>query len=148
MSLEANKTLARRIWAEVFNDRNLALADELVAQDGVNHEATPPGIPERGPDNLRGVVVMLAGAFPDMHMAVDQVIAEDDKVVLQTTFSGTHRGSFMGMAPTGRRFAQRQVHIVRIQDGKIVEHWAVRDDLGMLQQLGVAPPPPTASARS
>jgi steroid delta-isomerase-like uncharacterized protein len=148
MSLEANKALSRRIWDQVFNERNLAVADELIAEDAVNHEGTPPGIPERGPDNLRGVVTMLVTAFPDLHTAIDQVIAEDDKVVLQITSSGTHQGAFMGIPPTGRRFALRAVHILRIQDGKVAEHWAVRDDLGMLRQLGVAPMPAAGPVRS
>ena len=140
MSLEANEALARRIFEEVFNNRNPALADELIAQDGINHEA-PPGVPARGPESLKAAVTWLAAAFPDLRMAIDEMIAEGDKVVLQTTFSGTHRGPFMGIAPTGRRFAQRQIHVLRILDGKAVEHWEVRDDLGMLQQLGVVPAP-------
>lgn len=146
MSLEANKALARRIWDDVFNDRNLASAEELVAPDAVNHEA-PPGIDSRGPQSLRAIVTWLTSVVPDHHTAIDQVIAEGDLVVLQTTFSGTQQGSFMGVPPTGRRFAQRQVHIVRIRDGKAVEHWAIRDDLGMLQQLGALPTPAGASTR-
>jgi steroid delta-isomerase-like uncharacterized protein len=141
MSLEANKLVARRIWDDVFNKRNLGAADELVAPDAINHEAAP-GVPARGPESLKAAVSWLSAAFPDMHMAIDDLVAEDDKVVLQTTLSGTHQGSFMGIAPTGRRFAQRQVHILRIKDGQAVEHWAVRDDLGFLQQLGAAPAPP------
>jgi len=70
-------------------------------------------------------VTWLSGAFPDMHMAIDDVVAEDDKVVLQTTMSGTHQGPFWGIPPTGRRFAQRHVHVLRIVDGKVVEHWDV-----------------------
>ena len=140
MSLDTNKTIARRIWTEVFNDRNLAIAAELVAPDAVNHEAGP-GAPTRGPQSLAAAVTWLSAAFPDVHMAIDDVVAEGDKVVLQTTMSGTHQGPFMGIAPTGRRFAQRQVHFVRIADGKAVEHWAVRDDLGFMQQLGAAPAP-------
>jgi predicted SnoaL-like aldol condensation-catalyzing enzyme len=138
MSLEANKAIARRVWDEVFNKRDLALADELVAADAINHEA-PPGVPARGPESLKAAVTWLSAAFPDMHMAIDDVIAEGDKVVLQTTMSGTHQGPFWGIAPTGRRFAQHHVHVVRLADAKVVEHWAVRDDLGFLQQLGAAP---------
>jgi predicted SnoaL-like aldol condensation-catalyzing enzyme len=137
-SLEANKTLARRIWDEVFNDRNLVVADELVALDAVNHEAGP-GAPARGPESLKAAVTWLSAAFPDVHMAIDDILAEGNKVVLQTTMSGTHHGSFMGIAPTGRRIAQRQVHFLRIADGKAAEHWAIRDDFAFFTQLGVAP---------
>jgi steroid delta-isomerase-like uncharacterized protein len=140
MSLDTNKTLARRIWTEVFNDRNLAAAEELIAPDAVNYEAGP-GAPTRGPESLAAAVIWLSTAFPDVHMAIDDVLAEGDKVVLQTTMSGTHQGPFLGVAPTGRRFAQRQVHFLRIVDGKAVEHWAVRDDLGFMQQLGAGPAP-------
>ena len=143
MSLEEKKAVARRIWDEVFNKRDLALANELVAADAINHEA-PPGVPNRGPDSLKAAVAYLSSAFPDVHMAIDDIVAEGDKVVMHTTMSGTHEGPFWGIAPTGRRFAQRQVHALRIADGKAVEHWAVRDDLGFLQQLGAAqmPAPP------
>ena len=143
MSLDTNKALARRIWEEVFNQRKLDVADELIASQAVNHEAGP-GAPSRGPASLKAAVTWLSAAFPDMHMAIDDLLAEDDRVVVHTTMSGTHQGAFMGIPPTGRRFAQRQVHLLRIKDGKAVEHWAVRDDLGFLQQLGVGPLPSEA----
>jgi steroid delta-isomerase-like uncharacterized protein len=144
VSLEANKALARRVWEDVFNHRNLAAAEELVAPDAVNHEA-PEGVPQRGPESLIAAVSWLTSAFPDLHVALEDIIAEGDKVVVQLTLSGTHRGPFMGMAPTHRRFAQRQIHIVRIQDGKIRENWALRDDMTMLRQLGFGNAPPAAS---
>src|SRR5262245_10707872 len=137
-SLDANKNIARRIWDEVFNARNLAIADELVAPDAINHEAGP-GAPARGPESLQAAVTWLSAAFPDMHMAIEDILAEGDKVVVQTTMSGTHQGSFMGIPPTGRRFAQRQVHFLRILNGKAAEHWAIRDDAGFFRQLGAAP---------
>src|SRR6266545_510169 len=124
MSIEANKTLVRRIWDDVFNARNLALADELVAADGVNHEVAP-GLPNRGPASLTAAVTWLTAAFPDLHVAIDDIIAEDDKVVVQLTMSGTHLGPFMGMAPTGRRFACQQIHVARVRDGQVTDHWAV-----------------------
>jgi predicted ester cyclase len=121
----------------LHHHRNLALADELVAPDAVNNEAGP-GAPSRGPESLKAAVNWLLAAFPDVHMAIDDVLAEGDKVVLLTTMSGTHLGTFMGIAPTGRRFAQRQVHFLRIKDRQAIEHSAVRDDLGFLQQVGAA----------
>jgi predicted ester cyclase len=145
MPLEANKALARRIWEDVLNGRNPALADELIAPDAVEHE-TAPGINPRGPEALKAVITMLSTGFPDYHFAIDQVIAEGAMVAARTTFSGTHRGPFMGIPPTGKRVAQRQMHIVRILGGKVVEHWAVRDDLGAFQQLGVIPEMPAAPA--
>ncbi|HEY7346863.1 MAG TPA: ester cyclase [Ktedonobacterales bacterium] len=140
MSTEVNKAIVRRLFEEVFNKGNLTVADELVAQDGINYEA-PPGITPDGPDGLKQAVQMLTLAFPDLHMTIEEMIAEGDKVVAHTTFSGTHQGAFMGMPPTGRRFTQQQIHIVRLADGKAVEHREVRDDVGMMQQLGVIPAP-------
>jgi steroid delta-isomerase-like uncharacterized protein len=137
MSKEQNKQLVQRGFEGLMNRGELALADELVSAGFLNHEA-PPDAP-RGPAGLRGVVTMLRTAFPDLHMEVAELIAEGDKVVARTTLHGTHTGPFMGIPPTGRRFAQEQIHIFRFADGKAVEHRAVRDDLAMLQQLGVIP---------
>jgi steroid delta-isomerase-like uncharacterized protein len=136
MSVEINKAIVRRMYEEVFNRRNLALADELAAPESITHEAPPSG-----PEALRRVVQLLTAAFPDHHTTIEDLIAEGDKVVVRTTFSGTHQGMFLGIPPTGKPFSQRQIHVVRITDGKVTEHWAVHDDLGMMRQLGVIPGP-------
>ncbi|UFP96175.1 ester cyclase [Gloeobacter morelensis MG652769] len=135
MSAEANKALVRKFYEEVFNRRNLALADELVTPDGINH-ATPPGVPSVGPSGIRFVVSMLTEGFPDHHHAIEDLFAEGDKVAMRCTFSGTHTGGILGLPPTGRAFRQQQMHILRIEGGKLAEHWAVRDDLALMQQLG------------
>jgi steroid delta-isomerase-like uncharacterized protein len=137
MSVDDNKRLVEETFTQLFNRGELALADNFVGDDFLNHDA-PPDAP-RGPAGLRFIVTMLRTAFPDIHYDIEEVIAEGDKVVARTTMSGTHRGPFFGIAPTGRRVAQEQIHIVRFADGKAVEHWAARDDLGLLQQLGVVP---------
>jgi predicted ester cyclase len=137
MTVDGNKRLVEQAFARLFNRGELALADELVSVDFLNHEA-PPEAP-RGPAGLRQIVTMLRTAFPDLHIETEELIAEGDKVVARTTLSGTHRGPYFGIAPTGRRTTQEQIHILRFVDGKAVEHWAVRDDLGLLQQLGVLP---------
>ncbi|MDP9310402.1 MAG: ester cyclase [Pseudomonadota bacterium] len=137
MSIEQNKHLVQHAFTRLFNHGELALADDLVSADFLNHEA-PPNAP-RGPAGLRSMVMMLRTAFPDLHYDTEEVIAEGDKVVDRTTLRGTHLGPFMGIPPTGRPFVQAQIHILRFVDGKAVEHRAVRDDLGMLQQLGVIP---------
>ncbi len=137
MSTERNKHLAQYTFEKLFNTGELALADELVSEDFLNHDA-PPGVPP-GPAGLRQMVTMLRTAFPDIHFGVAELIAEGDTVAARTTLRGTHTGPFMGIPPTGRRVVQEQIHILRFADGKAVEHRAVRDDLGMLQQLGVVP---------
>ncbi len=137
MSDEQNKQLVQRAFSGLFNRGELALADELVSAEFLNHEA-PPEAP-RGPAGLRFMVTMLRTAFPDLQYDTEELIAEDDKVMARTTLRGTHLGTFMGIPATGRRCMQAQIHILRFVDGKVVEHRAVRDDLGMLQQLGVIP---------
>jgi steroid delta-isomerase-like uncharacterized protein len=140
MSAEDNKHNVQRAFDGLFNRGELALADELASADFLNHEA-PPDAP-RGPEGLRQIVTMLRTAFPDIHYDVEEVIAEDDKVAARTTMRGTHTGPFMGIPPTGRRVVQAQIHILRFVGGKAVEHWAVRDDLGLLRQLGMLPDRP------
>jgi steroid delta-isomerase-like uncharacterized protein len=144
MSIEANKQTIRRSYEELFNHGELALAEEFVSADFVNHEL-PPEAP-RGPSGLRATVAMLRTAFPDIHFTVDELVGEGDTVVARTTMRGTHKGPFMGIAPTGRAVEQRQIHVMRFVDGKAVEHHALRDDLGLMQQLDVIPARPQEAA--
>ena len=137
---EAIKAAARRTLEEIFPAGDAAGLAEVVHPNVVNHEA-PPGMPQ-GLDGMTSSMRMLAAAFSDRRWEIHQAIAEGDTVVLHCTFSGRHTGPFMGLAPTGQPFAFRQVHIVRFQDGKGIEHWAVRDDLGFLRQVGALPSQP------
>ena len=139
-SEEENKAQYRRTFEEVFNQGNLALVDELVAPDFLDHEV-PPGMNNRGPESARQVVMMLRTAFPDLHFTIEELVAEGDTVAGRVTMSGTHLGPFQGIPPTGRSFQQAQMYFVRFRDGKAIEHRAVRDDLGMMRQLGVLPMP-------
>ncbi len=144
-TLEENKAQFRRTYNELFNQGNLAIAEEVVAPDFINHEV-PPGLPNRGPEAMRQVVMMLRRAFPDLHFKVEELIAEGDTVAGRVTMSGTHQGPFMGIAPTGRSVQQAHIHFVRFVDGKAVEQRAVRDDLTLMWQIGIIPPaPPRAS---
>jgi steroid delta-isomerase-like uncharacterized protein len=135
---ETNKAQFRRTYEEMFNQGNLANVDELIAPDCINHEV-PPGMNNRGPESMCQVVTMLRTAFPDLHFTIEELVAEGDTVAARVTLSGTHQGPFIGIAPTGRSVRQAQTHFVRFRDGKGIEHRAVRDDLGMMQQLGVIP---------
>ena len=139
MSAEENKALFRRTYEELLNRGNLSVAEELVAPDFVNHEA-PPGR-DRGPDSMRGLANMLRTAFPDLHFEIAELVAEGDIVAGRLTMSGTHEGPLMGTPPTGRWMRQAHMHFVRFRDGLAVEQWGVRDDLGMMRQLGVISQP-------
>jgi steroid delta-isomerase-like uncharacterized protein len=141
MSTEANKAVVIQLYEEVFNKGDLDLADKLIAPDAVNHDpAAPPNIPS-GALGVKAVVTMLRNAFPDDHHTIEDLVAEGDKVVVRLTHSGTHQGSFLGLAPTGKHITNTSIHIFRMASGKIVEVWANRDDLGVLQQLGAIPAP-------
>jgi len=140
MSTEQNKALFRRAMEEVFNRGNISLVDELIAPDFVEHEELPPGIPA-GPEGVKQLSTTFRGAFPDFKATIDDIIAEGDKVVTRSTWSGTHKGEFMGIAPTGKSVSFGVIDIVRFAGGKFVEHWGRMDDMGMMQQLGVIPAP-------
>jgi predicted ester cyclase len=138
MSTEQNKALVRRLMEEVFNRGNISLVDELVAPDFVEHEELPPGIPP-GRESVKQLSPIFHGAFPDFKITIDDIIAEGDKVVVRSTWSGTHKGEFMGIAPTGKSASFGVIDAIRIAGGKVVEHWGQMDNLRMMQQLGVIP---------
>ena len=132
-----NKARFRRTYDEMMNRGILDHVEEMIAPNFVNHES-PPGM-DRGPDSMRGLVTMLRTAFPDLHFTIEDLIAEGDIVAGRLTMTGTHNGPLMGMPPTGRTVHQAHMHFIRFQDGKAVEHWGVRDELSMMQQMGVIP---------
>ena len=134
---EKYKTLSRRVNEECFNRGNLSVADELLAADYVDH-AAPPGLPA-GVEGFKQLVAIYRTAFPDLHVTIEDQIAEGDKLATRFTASGTHQGELMGIAPSGKTIAVSGIAIERMVDNKIVEHWLVSDQLGMLQQLGVIP---------
>jgi steroid delta-isomerase-like uncharacterized protein len=132
---------SRRLLEECFNDGNLALADDLVAADAVNHDPAEPAHMRslRGPEVLKRTVQMYRAAFPDVKITIDDVIAADDKVVLRWHSEGTHRGELEGLAPTGARGSVTGISIDHWKDGKVVESWTEWDNLGLARQLGAAP---------
>ena len=139
MSTEQNKALVRRL-EEVFNRGNISLVDELFAPDFVEHEELPPGIPP-GREAVKQLTTMFRSAFPDFKATIDDIVAEGDKVVIRQTWSGTHKGEFMGVPPTGKSVSFGVIDIVRIAGGKLVEHWGQMDMMSMMQQLGAIPTP-------
>src|SRR3954454_17275569 len=136
MSLTTNASTARRVFEDGLTRRDASVFDELVAADYVNHEGQDMLLQASGPQDWSDVLARLAASFPDVAWTVLRTVAEGDHVWVETRMSGTHEHAFFGIAPTGRSFAVRQVHMLRLADGLICEHWAVRDDLGVLVQLG------------
>ena len=139
MSAEDNKALVRRFVDEVQSGNNVDTVDEICSPEFVNHSA-PPGVPP-GCEGIKILTAMFRRAFPDSYFTVEDMIAEADKVVTRKTFHGTHEGELMSIPPTGRRVSMGLIDIVRIAEGRVVEHWSVGDNLGMMQQLGIIPQP-------
>ena len=139
MSTEQNKAIARRFLEEVFGQGKLAVVDEIVAPDHVDHgPSTLPGMPT-GPEGSKMVVTIYRNAFPDIHFTIDEQIAEGDKVVTRWTGRGTHKGELAGIPATGKSATVTGMGVDRIVNGKIVESWGIFDQFGMMQQLGVIP---------
>ena len=136
--LAENKAAARRVLEEIFPADDERALSEAVGDDFVNHEA-PPGTPP-GPGGAIYFMHMLARAFSDQRWTMEKVVAEGDLVAMHCVHSGRHTGEFFGIPATGRSFAYRQMHIVRVVNGRGVEHWAVRDDASLMRQLTGADP--------
>jgi len=129
--------MARRYVEEVLNKRNLAVVDEIFAADCVLH--LPGGLELRGPEGVKQTITMFFSAFPDYHITVEDRVAEGDRVVTRLTLTGTHKGEFLGVAPTGKQATWTAISISRFVGGKVVETWQVADMLGLMQQLGAIP---------
>jgi predicted ester cyclase len=138
MSVEQNKVIARRVIEEGISPGRVTIADELIAPEFIDHSG-PPGFPATGPESFKQLVTAFRSAFPDLAVTIEHLVAEGDKVVVAGTMRGTHQGSLFGIPPTGRAFTMTATDILRIVEGKVVEHWGNEDDLGMMQQLGVIP---------
>lgn len=138
MSIEQNKALIHK-FAALINTQDLDAALALLSPHFVDH--TPPaGLPS-GIAGVRMFFTMQFTAFPDGHTTSLDMIAEGDKVVHRMSGEGSHLGLFLGIPPTGKHVRWSFIDIWRVADGKLVEHWVESDMLGMMQQLGLLPPP-------
>ncbi len=142
MSTDRNKELYWRFMSEVANKGNMEIADEILSPQVREYEKLPPGYPPTG-EGIKRLFAMLRMAFPDLHISIEDQLAEGDKVVARVTLRGTHQGDFLGIAPTHRQIAYEAIDISRFADGRMVEHWGIPDYLTLLQQLGVTRLPGT-----
>jgi predicted ester cyclase len=147
MSGEDNKQRVRRFLDDVTAG-NLAALDDIVAPDFKDHQSLPPGIPPTLA-GLKGFFQAQRVAFPDWKVTIEDMVADGDRVWDRLKVEGTNTGPFMGLPPTGRRVSFEVLDISRFAGGKLVEHWGVADNLGLMQQLGLIPalvePVPTSS---
>jgi steroid delta-isomerase-like uncharacterized protein len=138
MATEENKALLRR-FIEIWNTGNVAMADEFVNANLVDH-SLPPGLPP----GLAGFKLLVSGfraAFPDLRITIDDLMAQGDKAAARVTFRGTQQGEFQGIPATAKSFTMGAIGLLRFEAGEVVEHWATLDLLSLLTQLGVAPLP-------
>lgn len=143
MSTEDNKAHVRRYLEEAWNKGNVGIIDELMASDYARYMSGPAQPLNREGQKQR--ITTFRKALPDLHLIIDDLIAEGDKVVFRITVRGTQQGAFMGISPTGKPVTVTAIDIARFVNGKIVEHWGQMDSLGLMQQLGVIPAPGQAS---
>jgi len=141
MSTEEIKTLTRRFFTEWNKGKAAAMAaiDETCANNIVWHEPTGEDI--RGLKDVKQMFSEFYDAFPDIHFAIDDMIAEGDKVVTRYAITATHKGEYKGIPPTNKKVKLWVIEIDRIVGGKFVEGWLSFDTLGFMQQLGVVPTP-------
>jgi steroid delta-isomerase-like uncharacterized protein len=135
VTLEANKELVRRFYEEVWNLGNLDVADEVFAPEYLRHDSRSSA-PEPGPAGQKRIAADFRAAFPDLSFEVDLILGEGELVAGRWTASGTHLGSWAGIGATGRRMRFSGLNVFRFSDGKVVEAWNHRDDLGLMEQLG------------
>ena len=129
-----NKGLVRRFYKEVYVDWNMALADQVLSPQFISHDWPPAG--PTGPRAFREYYSAIRSAVPDARYEVDDLIAEDDKVVVRWRLLGTHKGTFQGIAPTGRAIVLKGIAIYRVENGMLLERWVVSDLHGMLEEIG------------
>jgi steroid delta-isomerase-like uncharacterized protein len=133
------RSLARQLLEDDISRGDVVVAERIIHPDFVDH-TNPPGM-QHGLAGHNAIVALFRAAFPDQWWQIEDLIAEDDKIVARTTMTGTHRGDFFGIPPTGRSVTLSGVHIMRVADGRVIEHWGSNDDLGLMRQLGVIPEP-------
>jgi steroid delta-isomerase-like uncharacterized protein len=141
MSINENKALERR-WFKAFDkgkDAVMAATDELYSNDFVIHSATGEDI--HGLKATKKYMGEIFSAFPDVHMTIDDLVGEGDKVAVRFTVTGTHKGKFMGMPASNKKLKMWSIQIDRIANGKFVEGWERTDTLGLMQQLGLMAKP-------
>ena len=139
MSTAQGKSIIYRVLDEAFNQGNLAILDELVAPKSISHHLSW-GTPTNR-IGLKQLIAMFRTAFPDLNCTVQDEIIQGDKVAAHWTMRGTHKGLFLGNSPTSKSISVRGLIYARIENDQVIENYILIDQMGILQQLGLVPPP-------
>jgi predicted ester cyclase len=138
-----NKTVARRILDEGFSQGNADVLDEVMSEDFVNHNA-PPGM-DTSREGVKSVIRIEREGFPDLRVDLIREFEDGEFVIQHVTLTGTHKGLVFGAEPTGRTISWNEIHIARVRDGRVSDHWACNDLHVLLMQLGKMTPPDTSA---
>jgi predicted ester cyclase len=138
MSEEQNKRVFERVIEEAYSRGNVDVLDEAFAPNFIEHQA---GIVPPTAEGVKRSIAFLRAAFPDMKLTIEEIIASGDKTWARITGRGTHQGPFMGIPPTGKSIVVTVMDVCRFEQGQIVEHWGVADQLAVMAQLGALPRP-------
>jgi predicted ester cyclase len=139
-SVEANIALVRRFYEEVVNQQQSANFSEILSPDFIDHIPNPlPGQPYSGVRAMQWFIDTARTAIPDLQVTIEDIMAAGDKVVVRVTWRGTQRGPLLGADPTGEKVKFTGIDIIRIDEGKIAEHWGEVDVLAVISQLGFMP---------
>jgi len=136
---EENKAVLRRLYEEVWNEGNLDAIDEIISPNFTAHNAQPGTSPDR--EGTKQFILAYRSAFPDVHLQIEDQVAEGDKVVTRFSAHGTHQGELMGIPATGKEINITGIGLNRVEGGQIVESWTEFDMMRMMEQLGVIPSP-------
>jgi steroid delta-isomerase-like uncharacterized protein len=142
VSAELNKAIVSRFYEELWNTRNMSVADETFAADCVTHQLQSGVVSAgelRNPEAVKRHVAEWLVGFPDLRFTVEQILAEGDQVVSRSVMHGTHAGTWLGISPTGKQVSIRMFVVHRIANGKIAEDWVLVEALGFFQQLEILP---------
>jgi steroid delta-isomerase-like uncharacterized protein len=132
------KAILRRMTDEVMNSHNLDVIDEILADDFIEHDELP-GLPQSR-EGVKQFFGMMIEAFPDFRAEATHMLVDGDTGIIRAVMSGTHKGEFMGIPATGKRFEVPTIDIVRFEGDRAAEHWGAMDMMSLMQQLGVVPP--------
>jgi len=146
MSVQENKTIVQRFLNEAWNNRDLTVLDEVMAEDHVAHDPNAPGGALHGCEAIREILQHGFAGMPDARIEIEDVIGEGDRVLVRYTVYGTHLGDLFGVPASGRQVKVATFHVCRFAGARIVEQWALKDMLGLLQQIGAIPTPEAVPA--
>jgi predicted ester cyclase len=139
MSVEENKVIVRRFYEEVMNNGDVELLNELMDAEFDDHGEALFGSPH-GREVIKQGIIATRSILPDLHVSIEEMIAEDDMVAVRGIMRCTHQGEWLGVTPTGNELTWKGIAMFRLANGRLMQRWFNSDGLSIVQQLGLVPP--------